>query len=99
VDAEALIDEVRRIAEDPTAGPEQWTVGMAMLGLAAMEQLNARGRDGAALEPVFIAFARHEISREDFDALYGEVWDGTFQPQMLERRKLLVLARKALAGR
>jgi hypothetical protein len=99
VDPEALIDEVRRIAEDPTSGPDQWLRGMAMLGLAAMEQLNACGRDGAALEPVFIAWVKHEISKEDFDALYGAVWDGIFQPQMLERRKLLALARQALATR
>jgi hypothetical protein len=64
-----------------------------------MEFVRAFGGDGDAVLDVFTAWVAHEIAYEDFLALLSELCDGTYEVAALERRKLLALARQALAGR
>jgi hypothetical protein len=63
------------------------------------EQLIDRGLDGVGMVEVWLALIEKEITPEDLTQLLDAVHDGTFKLEMLERRKLLLLARKALESR
>jgi hypothetical protein len=89
-----------RVARDPeSATYEEQEITLCAAAVDALQPLLQRGRDEGAFFDVFAARVGQEITAEDFAALYGEIWNGTFEPAMLERRKLLTLARQALAAK
>jgi len=77
---------------------ELWELALAQT-LEYGEKLVDRGLDGAAFVDVYGALLHGEISSEDFRALLDAIEAGSYEPQQLERRKLIVLARRALASR
>ncbi len=74
---------------------ELWELALAQT-LEYGEKLVDRGLDGAGFVEIYGALLHGEISSEDFTALLDSIDAGTFEPAMIERRKLLALARRAL---
>jgi hypothetical protein len=95
----AMVAVGQLVKKPGVTSEELW---QALLAVAAelMADLMRRGRDWEAFTEVFCAFIRGEISRDDYSDFYSAIYDGRpYRAEDLERRKLLALARQALAAR
>jgi hypothetical protein len=93
----AMVAAGQLVKKPGVTSEELWQALLAMVA-EEMEALRRRGRNWEALADVFCAFIRNEITSDDYGDLYSAIYDGRqYRAEDLERRKLLRLARQALA--
>jgi hypothetical protein len=92
----AMVAAGQLVKKPGVTSEELWPALLAVTA-EVMEDLRRRGRNWEALADVVGALIWNEITSDDYGDLYSAIYDGKYRAEDLERRKLLRLARQALA--